>query len=231
MKRIPVSILGVVVALAPVLSACGSDGGASDQLMPGAPYSTDSLAAGPNTFNHQAQPNTGENGVTDPIVKMQEDQSIGSPDVVARLHGAQKIPYSTLGTLLADLGVDMTSQTPGSAAELYRDGFQALGAPIYPNRVPEMAIPSTSSLAKQYDIFVAAAPEILANFATSKRCTGVTLVANGQFTQDGISCLIGKPARPEHVTLANDLVAQAPDATTGQQIAIATLLEAAHTSE
>jgi hypothetical protein len=231
MKRIAFTILGVALPLA---AGCG-DGGASDQLMPdghGTPYSSDSLAAGrANTFDHPAQPMAGLNGVTDLAVLQADDSQIGTPDVVARLHGAQKIPVSTLGTMLADLGVDMGAQDPASAAQLYASGQQALGAAVFASRVPEMVLPSTSSLAKQYDVFLAAAPEILANLSKSTRCPGVALVQNGQLTADGISCLIGKPATPQHVTLANQLVTQAPDANAGQRLAIATLLEAAHTSE
>jgi hypothetical protein len=134
--------------------------------------------------------------------------------------------------MLADLGVDLGSQQQGSAADLYANGQQALGVAIFASRVPEMIVPSTAALAKQYDIFAAAAPEVLANVGKSARCPNVVLVAaDGTFTLDGISCLLGKPAKPDHVTLANQLVQSAPDPKTGQLLAIATLLEAAHTSE
>ncbi len=97
-----------------------------------------------------------------------------------------------------------------------------------------MILPSTSALAKEYDIFVAAAAEILkSNLASSTRCPGVELVdtTTGEFTHDGLSCLLGKPAKPDHLTLVNQLVSAATDQATGQQIAVATLLAAAHTSE
>jgi hypothetical protein len=104
--------------------------------------------------------------------------------------------------------------------------------PIYANRVPEQIVPSTASLAKQFDIYSASAPEILANIATSsKRCPGVALVQSGVFTPDGVSCLLGKPARAEHMTLANQLVGEATTPAIGQQVALAALLSAAHTSE
>ncbi|HEY6461363.1 MAG TPA: hypothetical protein VIY73_14455, partial [Polyangiaceae bacterium] len=115
----------------------------------------------------------------------------------------------------------------------YAAGQSPLGVAVYASRTPEMITPSTSALAKEYDIFAAAAPEILAsNLAASKRCPGAQLVdSTGAFTADGLSCLMGKPAKPEHLTLANQLVSAASDKATGQQIAIATLLAAAHTSE
>jgi len=198
-------------------------------------WSPGSLAAGSNTFDHPMQSvGSGVNGITDPTLKLQSDEVIGPPDVVARLHGAQKMQYATLGRILTDLGVDLTSTTATSAGELYSSGQGALGVAIHASRVPEMILPSTSALAKEYDIFVAAASEILkANLALSTRCPGVAIVdtTTGEFTHDGLSCLLGKPAKPDHLTLANQVVAAATDQATGQQIAVATLLAAAHTSE
>ncbi len=112
-----------------------------------------------------------------------------------------------------------------------RTGESALGGPIFLSRTPEMIVPSTAALAKEFDIFMAAAPEIIANIGNSTRCPGVVLVSNGELTEDGISCLIGKPALPDHVALAQQIVASASDPTTGQEIAVATLLAAAHISE
>jgi hypothetical protein len=225
------SLLATFVAAA----GCQQDAGSMNFLEPrGVPYSPDSLAAGSNTWDHQEQSvGSGANGITDPVLKLLADQAIGTPDVVARLHGSQKMQYAALGRILTDLGVNMTSTTATSAAQLYATGQGALGVAIYASRVPELIIPSTSALAKQYDIFVAAASEILAsNLASSTRCPSVQLVdSTGAFTHDGLSCLLGKPAKADHLTLANQLVSQAPDKATGQQLAIATLLAAAHTSE
>jgi hypothetical protein len=231
MKRLVLTTLGAAVV---ALVGCQQDAGDSSLAPHFEPYSNSSLAAGSaNTWNHMAQSIGGDNGITDPSVKVQDDQAIGPPDVVARLHGAQKIQYATLALILADLGVNVKSTTANSAGELYTSGQGPLGVAVYPSRVAEMIIPSTSALAKEYDIFVAAATEILkSNLATSTRCPGTQLLdTTGNFTQDGISCLLGKPAKPDHLTLANQLVAQASDPVTGQELAIATLLAAAHTSE
>ena len=180
----------------------------------------------------------GINGITDPATKVSEDALLGTPDQVARMHGAQKISYAALGAFLADLGVAIpaagTKPATGKAATagaIYAAGESALGAPIYPSRTPEMIVPSTSALAKEFDVFMAAAPEIIANIGSSKRCPGVALVTAGELTADGISCLLGKPALPDHVQLASQIVASASDPTTGQEIAVATLLAAAHISE
>jgi hypothetical protein len=230
MKTFVLTSLGAAVV---ALVGCQQDAGDSSLAPHFEPWSQDSLAAGSNTWNHQAQSIGGQNGITDPTVKLQEDLQIGTPEVVARLHGAQKVQYVWLGLLLADLGVDVTSTTANSAGLLYSTGQGPLGVAVYPSRVAEMIIPSTSALAKEYDIFVAAASEILKdNLASSTRCPGVQLLdTTGNFTHDGLSCILGKPAKPDHLTLANQLVAQAPDPVTGQELAIATLLAAAHTSE
>jgi hypothetical protein len=254
MKRFVLTSLGGA-AVAVALASCTQSEGQSEWVPEPEPYSAGSLAAGTNTWNHPAQSVGGENGITDTQQKAAEDALIGTPDVVARLHGAQKVQYASLGIILGDLGVNVNvpapptnggnggkggkggttpaSTTPLTAGQLYAGGQSALGVALYASRVPEMIIPSTSALAKEFDIFTQAATEILkGNLASSTRCPSTQLIdATGQFTHDGVSCLMGKPAKPDHLTLANQLVTAAPDAATGQQLAIATLLAAAHTSE
>jgi hypothetical protein len=235
MKSLAYSSL-FAAGIAAAIAGCQQDAGGENLLEPKPEaWSPDSLAAGVNnTWDHQAQSvGSGVNGITDPTIRLLQDEAIGTPDTVARLHGAQKIQYATLGRILTDLGVDMTSTTATSAAQLYAQGQGALGVAIYASRVAELILPSTSSLAKEYDIFVAAASEILtSNLASSQRCPGVQITdSTGAFTADGISCLIGKPAKADYLTLAAQIVSQASDQTTGQQIAIATILAAAHTSE
>jgi hypothetical protein len=144
------------------------------------------------------------------------------------------VPYASLGNLLASRGVNIQPDSAGAptAGTLYAQGAAALGMADYAGRVAEMVVASTSAMAKQFDIFVAASTEIQANLATSSACPGTTLIdATGSFTVEGVSCLLGKPALPAHVTLANQLVQAAPDTSTGIQLAIATMLEAAHTCE
>jgi hypothetical protein len=233
MKKLVLGSLGATLI---ALVGCQQDT-SPDMLVPShsLAWSPGSLAAGSNTFDHPQQSvGSGVNGITDPVLRLQVEEAIGTPDVVARLHGAQKMQYATIGRILTDLGVDLTSTAADSAGELYATGQGAMGVAVYASRVPEMILPSTSALAKQDDIFVAAATEILkSNLASSTRCPGVELIdtTTGEFTHDGLSCLLGKPAKPDHLTLANQLVSQATDQATGQAIAVATLLAAAHTSE
>jgi hypothetical protein len=219
----------------------------SDALLPQESYWTSPAAAAhnPAPSHNQELVGSGQNGITDLVAKAATDATEGTPDQVARMHGTQKIQYAMLGAYLKDLGVTIpaptttTSTTKGgttstavpTAGELYANGASALGAPIYSARTPEMIIPSTSALAKEFDIFMAAAPTIIANIGSSTRCSGVALITAGEFTADGLSCLMGKPSLPDHLALANQIVSSATDPTTGQEIAVATLLAAAHISE
>jgi hypothetical protein len=234
--------MGALALLLVTVGACDTSD-SSDELLrhgagaggTGASDPNQTAAGEKNTFDHAHESIGGENGITDIPLRVRDEAAIGTPDQVARLHGAQKISYVALGTMLTDFGVSLTATAAGTApmtaGQLYTAGKSALGAPIYKSRTPEMSTPSTSALAKEYDIFVAGAADIIANIGKSTRCPGVVLVQNGQLTQDGISCLIGKPATAAHLTLANKLITDSGDPTKGPQIAVATLLAAAHISE
>jgi hypothetical protein len=120
------------------------------------------------------------------------------------------------------------------------DAISGLGVANYGGRVPEMIIPSTAALSKEFDIMVAASIEIQAaakaGTLSMTACPGTQLLdTSGNFTKDGLSCLMGKPATPDHISIANDAITQATSQgltkDQGQQIAIASILEAAHTCE
>jgi hypothetical protein len=226
-----------LISIASFVSGCADD---PNQLLDhnsGSNTSSDpeSTAAGEtNTFDHIKESTGGENGITDVHQRAIDELAIGTPEDVAHLHSAQKVSYASLGKMLTDFGTSTAGGKAGSltAGTLYTSGKGALGAPIFSSRTPEMSTPSTSALAKQMDIFVAAAPDIINNLGTSsKRCPGVSLVTAGKFTADGIACLTGKPASDEYVNLANQMVSDVGDPTTGAQIAVATMLAAAHISE
>ncbi len=106
MKKLTLTCLAAALA---ALAGCQQD--STEQRMPSHTYawSPSSLAAGPtDTFDHPQQSvGSGVNGITDPTLKLQSDEVIGTPDVVARLHGAQKMQCATLGRILTDLGVDL----------------------------------------------------------------------------------------------------------------------------
>lgn len=231
------SLLATGAVIAVTTTGCDQNGANDLTVQPNTDYwSTPAAALHNPAPSHLAQAvGSGQNGITDPKTATIQAAQLGTPDQVARMHGTQKIQYAMLGSFLADLGVTMTAEAKESAiptaGDLYVNGSSALGAPLYGSRTAEMIVPSTAALAKEYDVFMAAAAEIMTGAASSTRCPSVVLISNGELTQDGISCIIGKPATPDHVTLAQAIVAGASDATTGQQIAIATLLAAAHISE
>src|SRR5262249_27023270 len=146
-----------------------------------------------------------------------------------------KLPYRTLGRLLSSRGVDLTAQGANgipSAGQLYAGGAQALGAPNYDARVAEAIEPTAAGATKLLDIFVQAAPEIIANIGNTTACPGAQIIdAQGRCDADGLTCLLGYPATDQHLALCNQALAAASTPQVGQTIAIASLLSAAHTCE
>lgn len=232
MKLLALPLIGTLGLLA---MGCTQD--ANDRLLGSDFGSGDSLAAGDNTQHHFQDPNSGDNGISDPNQVRADTQSAGSAEVVSRLHSCSKITYASLGSILASRGVNVTNKQGGSAGALYTQGAASLGVANYSGRVPEAVLASTAALSKQFDIFVAAAIEIQSSKTlTMSACPGTMLLdGTGKFTKDGISCLMGKPASDDHVAVANDAVTQSVakgmTQAQGQQIAIASILEAAHTCE
>jgi hypothetical protein len=194
---------------------------------------------GPNGENHSQDPNgadpTSSFAAPDPSQKRVDDATAGSPDVVARLHSCGKVTVQSLQSILATRGINMNGGA-GSAGALYKGGLATLGQANYASRVPEASFATASGMTKQMDIFAAAASEVnMATWNPSACQSGGAAVklfdGSGNFTKDGVSCLIGKPARQEHVDLANAAVMQASTPAIGKQIAISALLSAAHTCE
>ena len=138
MKR----ILFTLAALGAGLLAVGCDDSGANSLV-AAPreFSVDpsSLAAPGNTQHHFKDPNIGTNGITDPTQVVANDQSVGSPEVVARLHACSKMPVASLGNILASRGVNVQADANGNptAGTIYQNGMSAMGVASYSGRVPE----------------------------------------------------------------------------------------------
>jgi hypothetical protein len=202
--------------------------GPSDPALGGQPLGTAGGVG--NTYNH-------ENNDPDPFEILQRLEQTGAPDVSTRMHSCQKIKYATLGNLLVSRGVNLTKTgTPPTAGQLYTAGGQAMGAPNYLARVAEAKTATTASATKLFDIFVQAAPEIIAAMPTLAACkkagVGTAMFdAQGQCSLDGISCLQGAPATPAQRDVCNAALAQGSTPAIGQTIAVATILAAAHTCE
>jgi hypothetical protein len=228
--------LSLTGALASVAAVGCTNGTPTDALDLGneTAFYPGSLATPTNTQQHHQEVNLGQHGVTDPTVVEKETLSVGSIEVEARLHSCSKVTYAALGQMLTSRGIDMTSNSNGSPGLIWQTGVSALGVADYPARVPEMLLPTTATEAKQMDIYVAASAMLPTTtaMASTTACPGTMLIdGTGAFTQDGLSCLMGKPATAAHLTIANQILSEAPDPTTGAELAISTILEAAHTCE
>lgn len=234
MNRIALTLISVA-ALA--LGACD---GTSDQLTgigSRDPRDPNSTAGGEGTtFDHSNDPG-GTPDNTNPPAEPAQVKMVGSPEVTSRLHACGKLTVSSLGTILNSrglIGVQGATRPQGAQTGLaiFNNGATApaLGAANYNGRVPEAPFASTSAMAKMFDIFTMASYDAVAANWTAPACPGVKVVGpDGKITQDGLSCLMGKPAKPEHVAIANDAIAK--NATDGAKIAIAAALSAAHTCQ
>jgi len=228
MKRIFLSLLGAA-SLAVPFAPAGCSNEPNDSLSGAALAPNSPASGGGTTYNHDnsdpgAQPGTTGGPAATP----------SAPVAAARYHGCTKVSYAALGSILASRGAKLTGDT--NALTLYRNGGAALGVTNYAGRVPEALVASTSAMAKEFDILVAAAPELVANAGTTAACQGISIVdASGKFTKDGISCLMGTLATDAHVVVANQAVLDAVKGgatqAQGVQIATAAILEAAHTCE
>jgi hypothetical protein len=183
-----------------------------------------------STFDHMNDYNV------DPWALLEQMQEEGPPEFSSRLHSCPKVRYGTLGRILSSRGIDLGNAAETSAGFIYSNSDQALGVANYPARIAEASDLTTASAAKLFDIWVAAAPEIIASMPSRPECTigGVgTSFFNeaGQCNADGISCLIGQPATLNHVQLCNLILGQASTPELGRVIAVAALASAAHTCE
>jgi hypothetical protein len=204
----------------------GNGAGAADTNNPA---STGTGGGMDTTFDHDLEQ-------ADPFAVLARIQEQGPPEISTRMHSCEKMKYVTVGNVLAQLGVNMASTTTNSAGLLYKNGGSALGMPNYSARVPEAIENSTAGVTKLFDIFVAAAPEIVKAMPTNASCKlagAATSMfdASGQCTEAGIACLQGTPAIPGQLDLCNNVLASASTSAIGQAIAVATILSSAHTCE
>lgn len=231
MKRIALTLISVAA-----LVACGD--GTSDSLTGGREQQpAGNTAGGENsTYDHSNDPNGAAPGADFQPADPQQVKMVGSPEVTARLHACGKLTVTSMGQILATRGMTATGTPAGapagaqSATTIFKASSAQLGAANYQGRVPEAPFASTSTMSKMFDIFTMGSYEVAAGTWTGTACgTAKVLGADGKFTKDGLSCLMGKPALDEHVAIANDAIAKNP--TDGAKIAIAALLSAAHTCQ
>ena len=177
-----------------------------------------------------------QDDTSDPWPALDRQEREGPPRYASRVHSCSKVRYRTLGNLLTSRGVNIANTDPLSAGSIYTLDEPGLGGPNYAQRVREHVDTGLATEAKLFDIFVQAAPEIIANMPNRAECqkngVGAKLFdAANQCQIDGISCLIGMPARQLHVDVCNQTVARATDVEHGKQLAVAVLAAAANTCE
>ncbi len=192
---------------------------------------------------------------SDDFVKWGQPPALDTPpagqplplDIASRMHGCQKVAYASLGTFLAGRGVNLalvnSGSTPPSAGQLYAGATDAFGVPAPDSRLREPSFLTTAGATKLFDIFMQAALEIIPNISSPTKAPDCTVGgANSAMfdstgcVQDSVTCLIGRPATPDDIILCNLILAKADptnpaDVATKQQIAVATMLSAAHTCE
>lgn len=204
------------------------DAGGDDATVSPAPITGPTTGGEDTTFDH-------DNNV-DPFQLQERMEAEGPPEYRSRLHSCPKIKYRALGNLLASRGVNINATAETSAGFIYRNSDQALGVANYGARISETVQLTTASATKMFDLFVAAAPEIITNMPSRPECmlgdVGTTMFnAQGQCAVDGVTCLLGRPAKIEHMELCNQTITRASTPDLGRTIAVAALLSAAHTCE
>jgi hypothetical protein len=218
-----------LVAIAAIALGAGACDAPADEPPANMPPPGGTTGGDGTTFNHD---NDAIN-VYDFVDRLNKE---GPLSFTSHMHSCFKIRYSTLGTLLTSLGVDLTRTTFPSAAVLYRESAAALGAPDHANRIRENRAITTAGAARMFDIFAAAADEIVGGLPSLTRCriagAPVQLFdSSDRCLADGITCLIGVPAMQAHVDQCTATVQRATSPAIGRRLAVALLLAAAHTCE
>jgi hypothetical protein len=163
-------------------------------------------------------------------------------EIDTRLHGCQKLTHRAIGAFLQSRGVDLKS---GTAATLYSGALDSLGVPKVDSRAREKSFHTTAAATKLFDIFLAAAPQIIANMGDAAKAPACVLDGttkpmfdpnDGSCVYESVSCLLGRPAQPNDMALCNQLIKEADpanmnDVSIKRQIAVGALLSAGHTCE
>jgi hypothetical protein len=239
LRKLNISMLIAAFSLAGCLggggggSGSGSGTGTGDgtgTTTPGGSLGLPGVTSGGdgNTFDHD------NDGSGDPFAVLQRLAEEGPPEISTKMHSCMKMKYATVGNVLKALGVNMAATGATSAAVLYKNGSQAMGAPNYGARVPEAIELSTAGATKLFDIFVQAAPEIITAMPNIAKKAGQPVQmfdAGGKCSADGIAFLQGAPATQAQIDLCNNVLGSASSAQIGQTLAVATLLAASHTCE
>jgi hypothetical protein len=282
---LPLPILVMVTGLstAMALAACASDPVTNDAACP-----TDGNSGGATTTSSGSGGSMGGGdgtggGETTP------PPEFAPQELQAKLHGCRKLRFQTLGNLLVDRGVNVTSlggsqsncQTdangpacnaneqcycqnapcmqvgnengnqgicvakPATPGFLYQSAGDAFSFPKVDSRRSEKDGHTTASAMRLFDIFIQAAPQIIANIEDPQAAPACVLngqthpmfdPVDGSCVEESVSCLLGHPATDEHLLLCDLIVEKADtsnptDVMKKQHIAVASILSAAHSCE
>lgn len=131
---------------------------------------------------------------------------------------------------------------PATAAFLYFTSGDAFGVAKPNSRLAEKEEHTTASATRLFDIFVQAAPQIIANIGDPAKAPACTIggknlpmfhPGDGACVPESLSCLLGMPASDDHLLLCNLLVAKAnpmdaADLARKRAMAIAVLMSGTH---
>jgi hypothetical protein len=194
-----------------------------------------------NNFHHPTD--VTQPGHDDPFEILKLRAAEGPPEVRTRLHSCNKLTYSALGEFLTSRGVNLAlaGGAVPSAGDLYKAAStkDALGLANYDARMGEAYYYTISSATKMFDIFVQAAPQVIANIQNMPDCQA-NGVGNPMFDPvtgkcdfNALSCIMGRPAFDEDLTLCNLMISQATPAElpNRKNLTVAAFLAAAHTCQ
>jgi len=201
----------------------------TDPTDPNTPAPGSTTGGEDNTFDHS---NDGPS-VWDIIDRLSKE---GPPRYTSKVHSCPKLRVENMKNVLRSVGVDIDAAAPApdSAAGLYNSGKNAMGGPNFENRIRENIGITTSGASRAFDIYAAAAPEVITKLGTLARCGGGVALFDATTNDcraDGITCLIGVPAQAAHLDFCNLTVRNATSVETGKRVAVAAMLAAANTCE
>jgi hypothetical protein len=131
---------------------------------------------------------------------------------------------------------------PKTSGFLYFTAKDALGVAKLDSRLGDAEEHTTASAMKLFDIFVQAAPQIVANIGDPTKAPACTLNGknqpmfdpkDGSCVEESLSCLLGMPASADHLLLCNLMVQKAnvadpADVAKKRNVAVAVLLSGVH---
>lgn len=220
----------------------GSDAGPIIELPPGG--QDPETGKDGNNFHHPNDPAT--MGQKDPFEILQDRANEGPLEIRTRLHSCSRMPYATIGRFLTSRGVNLDLKAPAgappSAGELYKAAGDALGGPNFDARQAEASFYTIAGGIKLLDIFIQAAPEIIANIDKAEACKQLGQgrpmfdATSGKCVVSSLSCIMGRPATLEDITLCDLMVGEADptkpaDVDNKRRITVAAFLSAANTCE